>query len=222
MNPFIIAPAGSNMSYIEGVLRGIKITPGLFAGLSYHHLGVINRTSDLNYTPINDQCIKIYFNKFLELIILNWHYKLRVFVDPSDREHLVFGPEWEQQQKEAWKYYGNDWEIRAVLRWLYSIYQDPSYGEKIKAPGRNFDGCCLYEGYEESKREFAKFGVDYTQQQYESWRESQKKIISVWKDMDKPDFVNGFKYDFEKGVYIGLKGMKSNMTEEQAWEQYIK
>ena len=222
MNPFIIAPAGSNMSYIEGVLRGLKITPGIFAGLSYHHLGVINRTSNLKYEPIDNQCIKIYFDKFLEIIILNWHYKIRKFMDPNDREHLNFGPDWELSQKEAWKSYGDDWEIRAVLRWLYSIYNDVLYCERIKPPGKNFDGCCLYIGYEESKQEFANFGVNYTQEQYQEWKDSQKSIISVWKNMDKPNFVNEFKYDFEKGVYIGLQGIQNKITEDQAWESYIK
>lgn len=220
--PFIIGPAGGNISYIQGVLQGLDITPGPFAGLSYHHLGVVNRTSDFAYEPIDEQCIKIYFNRFLELIVLNWHYKLRVFVDPSDRCHLRFGPEWEQQQKEAWKYYGDKWEIRAVLRWLYSIYNDPIYGKKIKSPGRNFNGCCLYQGFEESKREFADFGVNYTEKQYHDWKDGQKPIISVWKNMDKPDFVNEFKYDFEKGVYIGIQGIRNKMTEEQAWESYSK
>ena len=40
--------------------------------------------------------------------------------------------------------------------------------------------------------------------------------------MDKPNFVNEFKYDFEKGVYIGLQGIQNKITEDQAWESYIK
>ena len=220
MNPFIIAPAGSNMSYIEGVLRGIKITPGRFAGLSYHHLGVVNRTSDLNHKPINDQCIKVYFEKFRELLILNWHYKLRLFVDPDDRHHLQFGPEWELSQKEDWKYYGDKWEIRAVVRWLYTIYNDSKFGEKIKPPGRNFNGCALYEGFEQIKNEFANFDVDYTNEQYQHWKDSQKNIMEVWKNMDVPNFVNNFEYDFEKGVYIGLQGIRNKITEDEAWEKH--
>ena len=214
----MIAPSGSNVTYIEGVLRGV----GLTAGLAYHSIGVGNHTANLDHTPITARCIKIYFDKFYELIILNWHYKVRLFVDRNDKRYTHYGPEWEQQQKEAWKAYGDKWEIRAVLRWLYSVYNDPSYVEKIKTPGRNFNGCCLYEGYEESKREFANFGVNYTKEQYDRWRDSQKNIISVWKNMDKPNFVDEFEYDFAKGIYIGLQGIKNQMTEDQAWEHYIK
>ena len=216
----MIGPAGSNMSYIEAVLRGVDITPGRFAGLSYHHLGMVNRTSDLSHKPINDQCIKIYFQKFREIIILNWHYKLRLFVDQDDRPHLQYGPEWELSQKDAWKYYGDKWEIRAVIRWLYSIYNDDTYGEKLQPPGKNFNGCALYEGYEKIKNEFAAFDVDYTKEQYQSWKDSQKNIIEVWKKMDLPNFVNNFKHDFEKGVYIGLEGIRNKMTEDEAWEKH--
>ena len=216
----MIGPAGSNMSYIEAVLRGVDITPGRFAGLSYHHLGMANRTSDLSHKPINDQCIKIYFQKFREIIILNWHYKLRLFVDQDDRPHLQYGPEWELSQKDAWKYYGDKWEIRAVIRWLYSIYNDDTYGKKLQPPGKNFDGCALYEGYEKIKNEFAAFDVDYTKEQYQSWKDSQKNIIEVWNKMDLPNFVNNFEHDFEKGVYIGLEGIRNKMTEDEAWEKH--
>ncbi len=216
----MIGPAGSNMSYIEAVLRGVDITPGRFAGLSYHHLGMVNRTSDLSHKPINDQCIKIYFKKFREIIILNWHYKLRLFVDQDDRPHLQYGPEWEVSQKDAWKYYGDKWEIRAVIRWLYSIYNDATYGEKLQPPGKNFDGCALYEGFEKIKNEFAAFDVDYTKEQYERWKDSQKNIIEVWNNMNLPNSVNIFEHDFEKGVYIGLEGIRNKITEDQAWEKH--
>jgi hypothetical protein len=216
---FFIAPAGSNVSYIQGIFAEQEITPAL----AYHHLkGTGNHTANLRHTPIDDQCTKIYFEKFLEIIILNWHYKLRINVDPDDHRYTQYGPDWEVSQKEAWKKFGNKWEIRAVVRWLYSIYNDVIYREKISPPGNNFNGCCLYEGFESAEKEFAKFGVNYTQKQFQAWQDSQKIILSVWKNMYKPNFVDNFKYDFEKGVYIGLHGIQNKITEEQAWESYIK
>ena len=136
------------------------------------------------------------------------------------RDSLQYGPEWELSQKDAWKYYGDKWEIRAVIRWLYSIYNDDTYGEKLQPPGKNFNGCALYEGYEKIKNEFAAFDVDYTKEQYQSWKDSQKNIIEVWKKMDLPNFVSNFEHDFEKGVYIGLEGIRNKMTEDEAWEKH--
>jgi hypothetical protein len=38
--------------------------------------------------------------------------------------------------------------------------------------------------------------------------------------MDLPNFVNNFEHDFEKGVYIGLEGIRNKMTEDEAWEKH--
>ena len=70
------------------------------------------------------------------------------------------------------------------------------------------------------KNEFAAFDVDYTKEQYKRWKDSQKNIIEVWNNMNLPNSVNIFEHDFEKGVYIGLEGIRNKITEDQAWEKH--
>ena len=38
--------------------------------------------------------------------------------------------------------------------------------------------------------------------------------------MDLLNFVNNFEHDFEKGVYIGLQGIRNKMTEDETWEKH--
>lgn len=215
---FFIAPAGSNVSYIEGIFGGDKITPNL----SYHTVpSQGNHTANMMHSPIDEHCIKIVFKKFKELIVLNWHYKLRLYIDDTYR-YGNYGKDWEKIQKEAWKNFGLHWETRSVLRWMYSINADNTISEQIPAPGSNFDGCSLYEGYIQSKNEFARFGIAYKKEQYDQWKESQHLILSSWEKMNTPDAVETFAYDFEKGVYLGLHGIRNNLTEDQTWDLYIK
>ena len=198
--------------------------------LSYHTIPKLNNfwTHNLDY-PVNDKCVKIYFEKYMEIIILNWNFKFRItpadgipFSDISDQ---YFGEEWEKTQKYNWSAYKEKWDMRATLHWLYKIFNDKKYSAKIKRPGKNFNGASLYEGYESAKEQFGEFDVEYSMEQYTDWKNSQQVILNSWskikecKNITDVDFLD---FEFEKGVALGLISISNNISEEDTWELYIK
>ena len=139
--PYYIAPAGSNVAYINLILEE---TENLAETTVYHNIEQNESwTHDLNFSNITEHCIKIYFEKYFEAIILNWHYKHRILHGPQKKnwEYVV---DWERSQKEHWKMYEDKWESRAVAHWYYKIYHDQSYRNMIPLPGKNFNGDSLY------------------------------------------------------------------------------
>lgn len=227
MNYFFIAPAGSNISYIKSILYKYPLMQSM---LSYHTIPELEefKTHDLDY-PVNDKCVKIYFEKYMEIIILNWNFKFRI--TPADgfsnsgKSWQSHGPEWEETQKYVWSMCKEKWDIRATLHWLYKIFNDKKYSVKIESPGKNFNGASLYEGYESAKEQFSKFGVEYSMKQYTDWKNSQQVIFNSWskikecKNITDIDFLD---FEFEKGVALGLIGISNNISEDIIWKKYVK
>jgi len=217
---YFIAPAGSNVAYISLIFNQESYN----YGLAYHSRDIRPWTHDLNYKNIAENNIKIYFNDNLELIILNWFYKFIVKPDNTDWV-LQYATEWTDSQKKVWSDFGEDWCIRAVLKWMYNIHADPNYKSKIVEPGKNFCGSVLYNGYDLTKEEFKKHHINYTKEEYQKWLNSQKPVIDSWKhikDTTAIDKIKKLKYNFEKGVALGLYGLKNKLTEEVTWQHYIK
>ena len=217
---YFIAPAGSNVAYISLIFNQEQYNDGL----AYHSRDVLPWTHDLNYKNVSKNNVKIYFDNNLELIILNWFHKFIVKPDKVDWV-LRYATEWTEAQKKSWSDYGEDWCVRAVLRWLYKIHLDPIYKSKIVEPGKNFCGSVLYNGYDLVKEEFKKHRINYTKEQYQNWLDSQKPVLDSWnhiKNTTGIDKIKNLKYNFEEGVALGLYGLKKKFTEEVAWQHYSK
>jgi len=215
------------VAYIDLIFHGKEFTDRL----AYHSiergqssLEHCNWTHELSLKDITKHHVKIYFDDSLELILLNWFYKFFVKPESEDWIHTVRN-EWQKSQKKHWAIYGDHWNVRAVLRWMYNIDVDPNYKSKISFPGKNFCGNALYNGYDIVKEEFGKHDVDYTKEKYERWYESQESIIKSWKyvkNIHNIDEIKKLNYFFERGVALGLYGLKNKLTEEVAWKDYIK
>ena len=227
-----VAPAGSNISYIRYILSK---TENIESRLTYHDNRHNERGAILHCLEIKnpkEDMIKIYFEKFHEVIILNWHFKFRVY--PTDymfeengvkKTVRTYGEEWAVSQKEIWKEFKNNWETRAILHWFYKIFYDKNYKLKLPPPAMNFNGASLYESYPSAKQEFAKFDIDYTEEKYINWQKSQEVILNslkIIKNIKKIEEIKKLMYDFEKGVALGLFGVMNNLSEENTWQEYIK
>jgi hypothetical protein len=227
MDYFFIAPAGSNISYIRFILSKYPLTQHI---LSYHTIPNVDNlwTHDLDY-PVNDKCIKIYFEKYIEIIILNWNFKFRITpadeINPSGKSNQYYGKEWKKTQKHIWGIFKEKWDMRATLHWLYKIFNDKKYSVKIESPGKNFNGASLYEGYESAKEQFSEFRIEYSMKQYTDWKDSQQVIFNSWakikecKNITDVDFLD---FEFEKGIALGLIGITNNMSEDIIWKKYVK
>lgn len=217
---YFIAPAGSNVAYISLIFNQEKYNDGL----AYHSRDILRWTHDFNHKLVTENTVKIYFKDHIELIILNWFHKF--IVKPDNVGWVLrYSKEWRESQKKLWSGFGEDWCTRAVLKWLYNIDADPRYGSKIMGPGKNFCGSALYDGYDLAREEFEQHNVKYTKIQYEKWIGSQKQVLDSWKKIKNTitiDKIADLKYNFEKGVAIGLYGLENKLTEEVAWQHYSK
>ena len=223
----IIAPAGSNITYIGFILNNIKIKDILtYHNLYFKQSRIKTKFSwihnlDINY--VSKQDVKIYFDHYQEVIILNWHIKFRTY--PNSKHDTDYGKSWEQEQKLSWEKFTTQWEERAILHQTIKILTETNISQKIYYPGRNFNGSCLYKGYAESKEEFLKFGINYSKSQYDVWKDSQKPIFDRWhfilsnitlekiKKIDSP---------IEKGIALGVYSINNKIVENELWEKYIK
>jgi len=217
---YFIAPAGSNVAYVSLIFNQEPYNDGL----AYHSRDILPWTHDLNYENISGNNVKIYFDNHLELIILNWFHKFIVKPDSVDWVQR-YAKEWTESQKKLWPDFGEDWCVRAVLRWLYNIDADPSYKSKIREPGKNFCGSVLYDGYDVAKAEFEKHKIKYTAEQHKKWVDSQRPVFDSWKNIKNTieiDKIAKLQYNFEKGIALGLYGLENKFTEETTWQHYSK
>jgi len=218
-----IAPAGSNVAYIGLIMTGVDVTPCI----SYH---VIYKKSKVKFSfehdldkKIHAEDIKIYFNHMKEIIPLNWHTKF--ILRPATESDKTVGVKWIESQSGAWKgTYGKRWLTRAALRWMYNLdIQRIGLGDLDK--NKHFDGTCLYEGYEMSRVQFAKFGITYHEHQYQQWLNSQIEIIDKITRIAQCDSmasVHSLDDDFVQGIALGSLARKKSLPEESAWQLYIK
>lgn len=217
--PFFIAPAGSNVAYIERIFKQEKNIP---VGLAYHDLKFANSwTHDLDYSKIDNQCIKIFFTRNYEIIILNWFYKILKY--PMSNIQKKFGQTWIDSQKNIWKNYGDKWKVRAFCRWMYNIANDKSYSSKIPPPGNNFCGTVLYDGYENVRDEFGRFNINYSYQSYDSWLTSQYvvlKSLDTVRNINAVSQIHNLTEDCQKGVSLALYGLKHQLSEDNVWDDY--
>ena len=215
-----IAPAGSNVAYINLILNQEQYSDGL----AYHSRDILPWTHDLKCENISENNVKIYFDNHFELIILNWFHKFIVQPDNVDWV-LRYAKEWTDSQKKVWSDFGEDWCVRAVLKWMYNIDADPNFKSKIREPGKNFCGSALYNGYDVAKAEFKKHHINYTAEQHQKWVDSQRPVLDSWQNIENTteiDKIANLQYNFEKGVALGLYGLKNKLTEEVTWQNYSK
>ena len=217
---YFIAPAGSNVAYISRIFKKEKNMP---SGLAYHELGG-QWTHDLDYSKIDNKCVKIFFPHDYQIIVLNWFYK--IFVYPTGAPMQSEGKkEWIDSQKNIWKNYGDKWKVKAFCRWVYNIANNKSYGSKIEPPGNNFSGVALYNCYSDIKDEFGKFNIDYSKQSHDSWLKSQYiilKSLDAVRNSTTISHIHNLTNDCEKGVSIALYGLKHHMSEDDVWDSYTK
>lgn len=218
-----VAPAGSNVAYIGLIITGVDVTPCISYHTIYEKIKVKFKYIHDVDKKIDKEDIKIYFDHMKEIIPLNWYTKF--ILKPATEFDKTAGVQWIESQSGAWKETHSDrWMARAALRWIYNLNtQGLGLGDLDQK--KHFDGTCLYEGYEMSRSQFAKFGVTYYEHQYQQWLESQVDVIDMITSIvqcDSMTKVHSFNDDFSRGIALGSLARKRSLTEESAWQQYIK
>ena len=153
-------------------------------------------------------------------MLINWQEKLRI--NPIDDKDKSFSIEWEEQQKNAWQNYTKFPIERAVVRWTYNLYNKEFIDVKKSS---NIDSFflfgSLYESYEQTKSEFEKFFINYSIEEYNNWKVSQKIIFDSWNAIkNNLKTPNRLQFDYQKGIAIALKGIKENISEQDCWLKY--
>lgn len=221
---YFIAPAGSNVAYIGLIITGVDVS----SCLSYHAIYENSDAVHFNWVhdldkKLNDNDTKVYFDDMREIIPLNWYTKF--VLEPALPKDKKFGIDWVNAQSEAWKAsHGSEWMTMAALRWFGNIYKE-NLGLGNLDEKRHFDGTCLYKGHKISQSQFEKFGVTYNKEQYDQWYDSQKQVIDMIAEINNCDSmakVHSMNDDFCRGIALGVLARKMSITEETAWQQYIK
>jgi hypothetical protein len=247
----LIGNSGSNHNYIGLKLCGIKIKHTLtYHKFGTHGNNNILDISNLDYTEIeknlkknnyifmvcfaskcnanlfsllkiyNIKIIQIYVEKNQECLLINWQEKLRI--NPEENKDKFFSKDWEEQQRKIWKNYTKFSIERAVLRWMYCLYNDKFIDIKKNANADYFFLFhSLYDSYEYAAKEFKKFSVDYSVEEYNDWKLSQKIIFDSWEDIKNNIITpNKLQFDYQKGIAIALRGLKENISEQECWLKY--
>ena len=168
--------------------------------------------------------VQILVEKNYELVLINWHEKLRFNL--TKKSHMMKQPikNWESSQKQIWQPFTNFTIERAVLHWIYKL-SNKNYKEvkKIRGITHFFDFSSLYDSYENAKNEFKKFNIDYSIEQYNIWRESQKIIFKSWEEIKNNILsIENLKLDYQRGIAMALRGIKEQLDEQSCWENYKK
>jgi hypothetical protein len=221
----LIGLAGSNIAYIGMVLTG---TP-FGKALSYHNQVFDHRDKGkgrfqyFHDMTKDDSDVKIIFDDQQEIIVLNWQVKFRLH--PDSDFNTKEGDVWSRSQYQIWKDFGSLWETRAVLQWTHSLHDDQHLRSTSDYAGSIFDGQSLYKGFTEARAEFSKFGIDYTQQDYNDWRHSQGIVfgyIEQLNDVTEVGQVDSLPNDVLKGIALGRVAKNNGLSDDNVWERYIK
>ena len=164
--------------------------------------------------------IQILIEKNQECLLINWQEKLRV--NPENKKDATFSKEWEEQQRHVWENYTNFPIERAVLEWTYKLY-DKEFIDVRKNPHTDsfFMFGSLYDSYDNARLEFKKFDVEYSKEDYDNWRSSQRIIFNSWdsikNNIDTPKNLN---FDYQRGIAIALKGIREHLDAQSCWSRY--
>ena len=223
---FLLSPAGGNGNYIGLVLLGKVEQPAL----SYHFQGNFSKNNPgvIQYHIWDDSNLKfcnqpdiiaiqnVVKEKFY-FVIVNWWEK--IFFHQSSDWETAYSDDWLKEQTELWKNF--DYPIvRANLNWFYA-YKNKNRPELYDVPliKNKFYFDSLYTNYESAKDQFLKFGIEYTESQYNDWKNSQKCVFDSFQEIqNKP--INQLTKDYQKAIAIGLLGIENNLSEEECWQKY--
>ena len=164
--------------------------------------------------------IQILIEKNQECLLINWQEKLRI--NPMNDNDKSLSKEWEVQQKNAWQNYTKFPIERAIVRWTYNLYNKEFIDVK---KNHNIDSfflfSSLYESYKKTKIEFKKFSVDYLEEEYNNWKDSQKIIFNSWNNIkNNLEMPKNLEFDYQKGISIALRGIQENISEQDCWHKY--
>ena len=247
----LIGNSGSNHNYIGLKINKIKIKNELtYHRHGTHGNKNILDISYLNYTEIEKRLkennfifmvcfsamyskeifnllkkydikvVQILIEKNQECLLINWQEKLRI--NPMEDKDRHYSKDWEEQQKIAWQNYTNFPIERAIVRWTYKLY-DKEFIDVKKNSNVNsfFLFSSFYESYEQTRIEFEKFSVNYSEEEYINWKNSQKIIFNSWNSIkNNLNTPKNLEFDYQKGIAIALKGIKENISEQDCWLKY--
>lgn len=223
----IVSPAGANGNYIALVLSGLLKKNEL----SYHNQGTHsdqNKTIKQIHIYNNEQHNNIinddsYFvlqnvvNDKFWFVIINWWEKMMYNSSPyTDLDDFV--TPWIREQKERWNMYKHP-IVRAILNWFYA-YKNKERPEclRINEIKNTFNFESLYTDYENTASQFAQFGIQYTQKDYQLWKDSQRVIFESNDQINNMP-IKFLKKDYQKAIAIGLLGINNNLSENECWDQ---
>ena len=179
-------------------------------------------TKDLHQSLSSDgiKIIQILIDKHRECLLINWQEKLRVnAIDDTDRS---FSKDWERQQILTWRAHTEFPIERAVMEWTYKLYDDEFVDVKQSLLcDQYFSFGSMYETMDKAIQEFKKFGIDYDNNKYEKWKQSQKLTFdSLYTIKHNLYDLGQLKHDYQRGIAIALRGISESLTPIQCWTQY--
>jgi len=167
----------------------------------------------------NIKIIQILIEKNQECLLINWQEKLRINFENDDDQ---LSKDWEEQMKVAWQNYTKFPIERAIVQWTYKLYNKEFIDVK-KTPYADsfFLFGSLYDSYKQAEIEFKKFDIEYSEDEYNKWKASQKTVFDSWTTIkDNLKTPKNLKVDYQRGIAFALQGIKEEINEEQCWQKF--
>ena len=154
--------------------------------------------------------VQIIIDKFPELVLLNWFYKRPIQVQ-----------NWLDWQSSLWKDKGNI-EI-ASYTWMNKMY-DPEFIDikRISNIKKTFNFSSVYGDYEEAKKEFQKFEIEYSEKKHKNFLLSQKKILEKWKELLSCYKIDpmSIKEPYIKGIALALHARCFSISQQEIIKKF--
>ena len=230
----IVSPTGGSGNYIALTLLNKISKPEL----SYHwqgthystneqlirHIHRWNEQHDANlinssrWLPHEDSIfLQNVIDKKWEFVIINWWEK--IYHNAGKSKLRKDGEDWISWQKDLWKNYNHP-IVRAILTWTYS-YNDCTAPElkRIQNIKNTFQFDSLYTDYLATKKEFEKYDIEYTEKQYNEWRQSQNIIFDSYEAIQTTPIAI-LEKDYQKAIALSRIGIKDGLNVDECWEKF--
>jgi len=155
--------------------------------------------------------IQVYIDDYNELVVLNWFLK-------HDINTIT---RWENEQKKFW--IGKYALEKAVCEWTTKMF-DKNFIDIKRIPEIKeiFNFSSLYKNYNNSQKEFLKFGIDYNEHTHNNFLLSQKPILDVWKKILNNSKSNPLQLEeyFTRGIALALHQKQESIGREELYKKF--
>jgi len=159
----------------------------------------------------NKNIIQVCIDDYNELVILNWFLKHNSSMINS----------WQEEQKNHWK--GRYDLEKAVHEWTIKMF-DKNFNDikRIKEIKNTFNFSSLYKNFNEARKEFSKFDVEYKEDTHKNFLLSQKPVLNKWQDILVCSEKNPLSLDeyFTRGIALAIHQKTFNLSKEVLYDKF--